>query len=116
MRLGIGSTVWVFDYNMRARGHDMISRRADHWSATRISDETTRSWVALYRGSPFKIDKKTLRTSGLPTVGSVRVVFSQDDVVDDIYRHENAHKLAELVGRASAKTLRKIEALLKAGD
>jgi hypothetical protein len=114
--LDIGSTVFVFDLNRRKYAPGASSGSpiyAEHFTEVRIFGQDARSWLAIYQGETFKIDKRTGKVRGLSS--PARLVLTREQMESEVYCHDNANRIAELVRRAPAEVLRQIDALLFAG-
>jgi hypothetical protein len=108
--IGVGSTVWVFDYNHRVYtkapdgsvyGGRVIWR--EHWRPKTITGETSRSWIVQeHPWTPtIKIPKKDPPTH--------IYAFSEDEVIQRAWVNDHAHKIAEIINRRiDYSTLRKV--------
>jgi len=92
--VGIGSPVWIFDSNHRVyppREKGGLSSGPiwrEHWVKRKIVAETSRSWITDYWGR--KIPKK----GADPRV----IAFSEEEITRAAWVHDNAHKIARVVG------------------
>ncbi len=132
--LKIGSPVWVLDENRRVYGVGAEGRgrggplRRPMWGEWRIVDQTVKSWVALplyqaeqYKGdlradrSVIKIPKTHEGTTYTAASNGFRcplVALTAQAVEDDVWRHNNKHKLLEAAQKSDTSTLRKIAELI----
>ncbi len=96
---------WVFDEDRRVYGKDERGHSTggpiyrEHWEKREIIGETRVSWLLKYGG---KVKKK----------GQWGVAFSQEEVDRNVWEHENAYRLSELVRRQPYEVLRKIADLI----
>ncbi|MFA5040036.1 MAG: hypothetical protein WC464_00180 [Bdellovibrionales bacterium] len=93
---------WVFDSNRRK--YDDNNRSSPiwryHWRETKIVGETSKSWITEYKE---KIPKKNPKG----------VVFSEQELDDAEYVHNNSYKISQRVFYANDyKTLKNIEEIL----
>lgn len=98
--------IWVFDNNRRVyvdRNSGPVWR--EHWRKLTIVSETNRSWVS---NLGWKIPKKNTPKS---------FAFSEEEIDNLEWIHDNAHKLADIVRHCQDfDKLKKIEAILKEED
>lgn len=105
--------IWVYDYNYRVYEDDDGNRTSSpnyrkSWRKHAVVDETSRSWV-LNDGTKIpKNGKASFDRLG----NNVNYVFTQEEVDDRVYRHDNAHKIADAVSGVDAVTLKKIAELI----
>lgn len=102
-----------FDVNNRVYEVDGIIQTSPYYEKyfTKIivTEETNKEFICQHgrtinkRSMLYKIDSSTRKK-----------VFTEQEKEDDIYVNSKAHKLAELVRRADANTLREVERLLSA--
>jgi len=104
----IGDTVWIFDENHRVYRKDENGRSfggpiyREHWVPTKITGETTRSWLIGYGE---KIPKKGWNPRA--------VAFSLQEVEEQAYVMDNRHRLGDRVrDLRDAPTMRAIAAIL----
>lgn len=132
--LKIGSTVWVLDENTRVYRRNAEGRntgsplRRPMWVEWAVAGETTRSWVALplYRAEGYQGDLKaeprvikipkthegTTYTAASNGFCCPLVALAAQTVEDDVWRHNNKHKLLEAAQKSDTSTLRKIAELI----
>ena len=105
-----GDTIWRFDENRRVYSPAPAGKvystggpiYREHWVATKIVGETSRSWITTHWGQ--KAPKRG------PHPGWA---FTEGEVDDRVYVHENRHLIADDVQRISdADKLRRIAAIL----
>lgn len=109
----VGEKVYVFDPNHRvyerdANGHSHgapIYR--EHFVEREIVGETPRSWIVGYPGSKVD-DRCSLKYSKKNPVG----LYTLEGIDEEIYVHDNAYKIAEIVHRLDYKTLKAIAELV----
>jgi hypothetical protein len=102
-----------FDVNRRVYEKDGIKRNSpyydEHFVKIEIIEETDKEYICQFgrtinkRSMLYKIDSSTRKK-----------VFTEQEKEDDIYVNSKAHRLAELVRKSDANTLRDIERLLSA--
>jgi len=101
--------IWVYEYNYRVYEDDNGNRTSSpnyrkSWRKHAVVDETSRSWV-LDDGTKIPKNGK----ASFDRLGSyVDHVFTQEEVDGRVYRHDNAHKIADAVGRVSPEVLKKV--------
>jgi hypothetical protein len=108
----VGSTVWIFDANHRVyrKGPDGRSLGGgpiwrEHWVKREIRAETSRSWVIGEHWSERKIAKKGEQPWD--------VCWSEQEITERAYVHDNAPRIADLVTRLrDYDTLKKIAELI----
>ena len=91
-------SIWQFDVNRRVYldGRSGPSYR-HHWHKVNVVGETTVSWIL---SSGKKVKKSN--------------TFSDSDVEDQIYIHDNKYKIADLVQHIDdAETLRAVDAIVR---
>lgn len=105
--------VWIFDSNRRKYIDGKIVY-AEHFVKVPVVRETPRSWVVKYQNTEYNVNKTT-RTIPTAKFGmSAIVYFSQDDVDNAVWVHDNAYRIATMVRDCkSAATLKVIEAYLQ---
>lgn len=104
----IGKTIWIFDENHREYQDDYGNRTQapnyrKQWRPRKIVGETSGSWI-LDGAFKTKLSKKPEKHHN--------VIFDAQTLEDEIYKHDNAYKIAELVRKADASTLREIAKLI----
>lgn len=111
MAVGVGSTVWLFDFNHRVYlkrepgespyiSHAPIWR--GHWVPWEITGETSRSWVLSH-------GKKVPKVGASPAV----VAFSEEEITQQAWVHENRHRIERVVGSThDYEKLRAVAALV----
>jgi hypothetical protein len=102
-----------FDVNRRVYEKDGIKRNSpyydEHFVKIEIIEETDKEYICQFgrtinkRSMLYKIDSSTRKK-----------VFTEQEKEDDIYVNSKAYRLAELVRKSDANTLRDIERLLSA--
>ena len=101
-RLGIGSTIWIFDINRRVYHksggeHTEGAIYREHWRPVKIEGETSRSWVTSWYG------KK------VPKFGkSQDIAFTEAEVEADVWVKEHRPKIVRIVERCGFETLKVI--------
>lgn len=101
--------IWVFDYNYRDYTDNDGNRTstvnyAKQWRKRKVVDETSRSWIL---DSGLKIPKK-------PKVirdflgNAINYLMTQEEVDDQIWRHDNLRKLVQHIERTDTELLRRI--------
>ena len=100
-----------FDTNARVYEVDGIRQSfpvyEKHFIKINITEETDKEFICQYgrtinkRSMLYKIDSSTRKK-----------IFTEQEKEDDIYINSKSNKLAELVRKSDANTLRKIEELL----
>lgn len=65
VELAVGSTVYYFDVSRRIRDDRGRTIYREHFCPTKITGETSRSWIVSYTSwSPLKVSKKALAEKG----------------------------------------------------
>lgn len=107
--LGVGDTIWYFNINRRVyparefgKPHASLGPiYREHWVATKIIGETTRSWLCEYGR---KCAKKGDRLGW---------ALSEAEVDDDCFVSEERHRIADAVLRTrDAATLREVARII----
>lgn len=101
--------VWVFDYNYRVYEDDNGNRSssvnyAKQWRKHKVVDETSRSWV-LDNGLKIPKKPKVIRDF---LGNAINYLMSQEEVDDQVWRHNNLRKLQEHLNRIDTELLRRI--------
>ncbi len=106
LKLKLGHPVWLFDENHRVyteRKKGGLSGRLiwrEHWRKYEIVGETTQSWLIGYNSFVrVKIPKKK------PREKDWLVAFSQAEIDERVWLHDNAYFLGEFVGRLTDHAL-----------
>lgn len=100
-KIGIGSTIWRFDLNHRIyKDHNSGPDYRSYWLETKITGETPRSWLV---GNWAKCPKKGDHSGW---------AFSLEEVDDNVWSHDERHKIIRCVERCDVFTLRKIAELV----
>lgn len=93
--------IWVFDYNRREyfdeqgiKHNSPIYRH--HWVKHEVLGETSRSWIIRHGKVPKKNPPAHM------------FAFSQDEVDDNVWVNDHAHKIADRVRRLSASDLKRV--------
>lgn len=117
--LRAGDPVWKFDGNRRvyAEGSHGPPIYREHFVKMEVKAIDAR-WITVghvgFDRSNVRLPRKGDGPLRVGKLGNYSTVYYLDEgaVEDDIYRHDNGHRLAEIVRAADAATLRKIAALL----
>ena len=91
-QLKVGGTIWQFDLNRRIYKPKQPGEKhsyggpiyAEHWRPVEIKSETSRSWVTIHGKAP-----KTGPHGGW--------AFTQNELDDDVWIHDNRHRLSSAV-------------------
>jgi hypothetical protein len=102
-----------FDVNRRVYEKDGVKTNSpvyeEHFVKIEIIEETKKEYICKFgrtinkKSMLYKIDNSTRKR-----------VFTEQEKEDDIYVSSKAYKLAELVRKSDANTLREVERLLSA--
>lgn len=118
-KIGIGSTVWVFDGNCRTYRRDADGRaiggpiRRESWVPVKIVGENRASWILSRYGKFLKTPKDGRRETHRDAYGSHRVAISQQEVDDDCWIHDHRQELVRQIQYCSdAAILRQVAALV----
>ena len=115
--LKIGDTVYYFDENHRVYPEKKPGERyshgapiyREHFRATKIEGETTKSWITSGWGNKYS---KKEGTRGGDYHGNT--IYSEQEVEDRIFINENHFKLSEAVMRCQdVEKMRKIKEILE---
>jgi hypothetical protein len=108
----VGDKVYTFDSNRRVYPTDKTISSGpiyrEHFVLQEILGETSQSWIVGYSGwtvdtrACTKHKKKAERPS----------LFTREQVEEQIYIHDNGHKIADLVYHVDYKTLKAIADLI----
>jgi len=72
----------------------------EHWEKHDVIGQTSRSWITKYAGK-------------IPKLGGHGIAFTEQEVNDDVWIHDNRHLIARAVNEnKNAETLREIAKLL----
>ncbi len=94
LKVGVGSTVWVFDEGRRIYTNGLATPVwREHWRPVKIAVETSRSWVLE---TPVWFGKDVTR---IPKHGPSPwwVMFTQEQVDDAVWVHNHRHKIGEAI-------------------
>lgn len=109
----VGDPAWVFDANHRIYppngGMSARPIYREHWRPRQIVGETSRSWLVGRDGvthDTIKVPKSGRRQA------PCMVLFSQQDVDERVWDHDNRHRIVEAVRGVAPSTLRRIAAMI----
>jgi len=102
--------IWVFDENRRVypkEGGRCIWR--EHWVKRKVVGETKRSWILEGYG---RVREKVSKSSPLTHL----YAFSEEEVSQKAWVHDNAIKICERVRNASYQQLMDISKIINYGE
>ena len=104
----VGDRAWVFDSNRRV--YDSATGNggavyAKHWKEGRVT-RVGRTQVDI-DGRTFRRDNR-----GVYTAHASHVVFTEQEMIDDVWRHNNYTAVLHAAQNAPASALRQVAALL----
>ncbi|MGH7974861.1 MAG: hypothetical protein ACREBR_05000 [bacterium] len=112
----IGDTVYTFSENRRVyekqKPGELYSRGGpiyrEHFVKQQIVGETTQSWIVAYEGgSPDSASATKHKKKG-----DYVNIYTAEQVEEQVYHHDHAYYISELVRKADYTMLRKIAELL----
>lgn len=110
-KTNVSCSFYYFDINRRIYEKNGVKSNSpfyeEHFVKINIIDENDKEYIDIFKRT---INKRSM----LYKINSTtRVkVFTEQEKEDDVYVNSKSHKLAEMVRKSDADTLRKIEELL----
>ena len=108
----VGDKVYTYNENRRVYPEDKTISSGpiyrEHFELKEIVGETTQSWIVGYPGwsADSRACSKHKKKADHPSL------FSKAEVEEEVYMHDHAYKIANLVHHANYKTLKAIANLI----